>query len=447
MSPAELLTADDHLATCDACRTQVSDEQQVQAAFSSLRSELKALALTPQEHLTYEQIAAYVDDRLSVVDREVVDSHTSVCVRCKEELRELFAFKETLGAVATVPTQEKSLRAPGFGERVAAWWAALTPGLGMPLAGTLALLFFAVLVVWLARRSDHNPPPVAIAQPTPSPVITQSPAPTVTPPSGQNDNAVDADTVNTDQRRTPVPPSSQPQAAPTVETSQPQLALNDGGRRIILNGRGDLEGLAELPPAERDAVRSALKGQRLETPAALAEVAGTRGTLMGNEPGGVAFSLLSPAGVVIDSDRPTFRWRALADANSYTVKIYDNDFDLITTGDALNVTSWTPRQPLERGKIYRWQVTATTKDGREVLAPAPPAPEARFKLLGRAQGEELARSLQASGNSHLARGVIYTRAGLLDEAEREFAALLKENPESAVARKLLNSLRRMRRAP
>jgi hypothetical protein len=85
------------------------------------------------------------------------------------------------------------------------------------------------------------------------------------------------------------------------------------------------------------------------------------------------------------------------------------------------------------------------KEGREVISPAPPAPEARFKILEAGRAEELGRSLDAAGASHLARGVLYARAGLLDDAEREIEALLRDNPRSNAARKLLRSLRAMRR--
>jgi hypothetical protein len=38
-------------------------------------------------------------------------------------------------------------------------------------------------------------------------------------------------------------------------------------------------------------------------------------------------------------------------------------------------------------------------------------------------------------------GVLYAQAGLLDDAEREFSALLRANPKSEVARKLLSNVR------
>jgi hypothetical protein len=85
------------------------------------------------------------------------------------------------------------------------------------------------------------------------------------------------------------------------------------------------------------------------------------------------------------------------------------------------------------------------RGGEEITSPAPPAPEARFKVLGRAGLEELSAAERAGSSSHLLRGVLYARAGLLDEAEREFSALLRDNPHSPVARKLLRNVRQLRR--
>ena len=48
--------------------------------------------------------------------------------------------------------------------------------------------------------------------------------------------------------------------------------------------------------------------------------------------------------------------------------------------------------------------------------------------------------------SHLLRATIYARAGLLDEAEREYQALLNANPRSTIARKLLQHLRAQRKS-
>jgi hypothetical protein len=166
---------------------------------------------------------------------------------------------------------------------------------------------------------------------------------------------------------------------------------------------------------------------------------------MGQEDQGESFAVVGPVGTMVSSGRPTFRWNMLKGASGYAVKVYDTNFNQVDSSPALTGTEWTPARPLPPGKVYTWQVTAT-KEGSEVVSPAPPMPEARFKVLGNAEGEELTRALASGRDSHLARGVIYTRAGLLAEAEQEFEALVHMNPRSQAARKLLDNVRALRRA-
>jgi hypothetical protein len=49
-------------------------------------------------------------------------------------------------------------------------------------------------------------------------------------------------------------------------------------------------------------------------------------------------------------------------------------------------------------------------------------------------------------NSHLALGVFYAKVGLVTEAEREFEKLIQLNLQSELPRKLLQSVRNLRRA-
>jgi hypothetical protein len=100
---------------------------------------------------------------------------------------------------------------------------------------------------------------------------------------------------------------------------------------------------------------------------------------------------------------------------------------------------------LPRGGLYSWQVTAR-KEGQEIISPAAPAPEARFKVLEGAKLSELERTEAAYADSHLTRGVLYAQAGLLEDAEQQLRALLKANPNSSVARSLLQSVQTLRRS-
>ena len=137
---------------------------------------------------------------------------------------------------------------------------------------------------------------------------------------------------------------------------------------------------------------------------------------------------------MVESNRPAFRWRALAGAGGYTVKVFNQDFSVVAQSPTITTNTWRPMQPLPRGVVYSWQVTAI-KDGQEVKAPRPPAPQAKFKVLDAGTVAELQAARQQQTVSHLALGVLYARAGMLEQAERELNALLGANPESEVARK------------
>jgi hypothetical protein len=107
-----------------------------------------------------------------------------------------------------------------------------------------------------------------------------------------------------------------------------------------------------------------------------------------------------------------------------------------------SVTEWTPRTPLLPGKVYTWVVTAKV-NGSDILAPAASQPEMKFKVLSAEALSDLT-ALRGSTRSHLALGVFYARAGMLEEAEREFLALARQNPQSPVALKLLRSIQSWR---
>ena len=114
--------------------------------------------------------------------------------------------------------------------------------------------------------------------------------------------------------------------------------------------------------------------------------------------------------------------------------VYDDKFDEVASSPELHSPKWTPNALLKRGAVYQWQVTAI-RNGEEIKSPVRPAPEAKFKIADQASVNAIEKARRS--NSHLLLGITYANAGLIDEAEREFQALLKNNPNSDVARKLL----------
>ncbi|MBP7375938.1 MAG: tetratricopeptide repeat protein, partial [Pyrinomonadaceae bacterium] len=169
------------------------------------------------------------------------------------------------------------------------------------------------------------------------------------------------------------------------------------------------------------------------------ELRSKSGVLMSDTQPGVSFALTSPVGKVIESARPQFRWRALDQAESYVVSVYDANFNKVAESPPLKQNSWTSIT-LKRGNVYQWQVTAQ-RDGEEIRSPSRPAPDARFRVIDSVAANEIDAAKRNFGSSRLLLGILYANAGLLDDAEREFQALLRRNPNSEAARRLLNKVR------
>jgi anti-sigma factor RsiW len=446
LSPEELLAADEHLSACEGCRLKLAGAAELRGMTAALRASL-ARAAADEAHLAYEQFEAYADGVLRGVELRAVETHLAACANCADEARDLLQLRETLhtDATRTVVTNtvksnaprassstEPAVRRRGLRETLAGFWNrpfGLSPQWAALAA---ALLLLASLSAWWLASKSQRAPEVAVH--TPESSQPQSPAvPTPAPEVSVNTNSEPS------QKTEPNRPNILDNDSRDSSDAAPLLALDDGARHVTVERGGVVRGLEELPSEYREQVRAALTARRLATPSALAEVRSGAGTLMGSAPG-ESFEVEGPAAVVARTDRPLFRWHPLAGAEGYVVRVYESDFNLVATSPQLNVNEWRPTTPLPRGRAYAWQVTAK-KGGVETVAPAP---EARFKILGQAEEQELTRAERDFAGSHLTLGVLYTRAGLLAEAEAEFAALLRANPRSDAARKLLRNVRELR---
>ena len=148
---------------------------------------------------------------------------------------------------------------------------------------------------------------------------------------------------------------------------------------------------------------------------------------------------------VVTEDRPVFRWESLRDVSSYRVYVLDADGNQVNQSEELpsTQTQWKVPARLPRGQMFSWVVTALV-DGKKIVSPSASAPEMKFAVLSTVDLQELTRLKQT--NSHIALGVFYARTGLVDQAEREFQSLVELNPQSETARKLLQSVRAIRKA-
>ena len=418
----ELLSVSEHLGECEACRRRVEDSANGDAAFFALRSEVFGDAAeisaprVDRAHLTPKQTADYVDKNLAGDELQFVADHLTTCHPCALAVDDLRTFRNQIAPSldveyrpATVPAQTEGRWRRTFASLPALFRAPAVPAFGAAMA--VLLLAVTGWLIWRAQQEGEQTQEIAVA-PTPS----SQPSPAV--------------------QTTPVP--SEPEAVTVV------AQLNDGGGLLTLDQEGKLSGADNLPPAYRNLLTKALTMQRVERSSQLEGLTRPPSALMGSDKQRREFSVVEPAGSVLLTEKPTFRWSPMSGATSYRVEVYDDQFKLVTTSLQITNQSWATPQSLARGKIYAWQVKAF-KDGEEFTSPRPPAPQAKFRILDQAKANELARARRAYASSHLALGLLYAEAGLLREAEQELRMLQRANPDSDVARSLLRQVQALRR--
>ncbi len=237
ISPEELLTIDQHLETCDVCRERLLHLQlaslrppmipvQLAAPAPSLRAASASAARVEADHLTYEQMAAFVKGELSVEEHRQTEAHLKHCIECAWQVGQLREFAATINAHKSyqppVSAWEKFRalwRAPQSAEALSAplpasprATMAMPVPSGMPssrpsffrrpiLQGAVAfaLLLVAATIVWQLRK-----PATQVVQQFPSatpslqPTATQEPnlgsPPATTPPSERTTPAPRTDT-------------------------------------------------------------------------------------------------------------------------------------------------------------------------------------------------------------------------------------------------------------
>ncbi|HEV7396688.1 MAG TPA: hypothetical protein VGN86_09290 [Pyrinomonadaceae bacterium] len=411
LTPDLFLSIHRHIAACEECSAQSPAEASVKQDYEILMSAVTPDPHEAEYHLTSAELSAYVNETLDDVDSESAASHLEVCADCQhtaEQLRNAI-LSTPLPVVGHGLEKEQSHRP----------WAMtfLTFGIRpLRFATLLVIMLGVVLLGWLLLRGRLAQPPTrdisANANTTPaSSPADHSPAP--------NQNGVQA-SVPTDGS-TPKPDSTNVPTPNDISEDIPEA----------------------VSPDLRRAIMAALTTQRLEKPRILTELGGTPGRLMSDSGNGLPFRLLSPVGKVLLEQRPTFNWQPLAGVNSYLVTIADDQLNEVATSGQLTNTSWRIPIGLKQGATYSWQVTAF-KDGQRIISPVMPAPQAKFRIADRSQREELGRMKREIPNYHLGLGVLYTRAGLLEDAEREFEALAKDKSQSEIGARLLKQVRSMK---
>jgi hypothetical protein len=197
-----------------------------------------------------------------------------------------------------------------------------------------------------------------------------------------------------------------------------------------------------LLPEQQAAVQLALASHKLERAPVLGRLIAKRSVLLGAPGEARTFEIGAPMGTTVLSDRPAFRWQAVEGATKYIVSVFDDNFQKVAESPALTAAVWQPEQPLARGRIYNWQVTAKV-GGATLRSPLPPAPEARFQVAGAGEAVQIENARRDHPGNHLLLAVLLANAGALDDSARELDALAASDAVTAQAlRESLNEIRK-----
>lgn len=413
-----------HILGCETCRRRVVTSQTEAVAIQTLTDHLLAQEGEEPFHLDPATIEAFVDDNVTMIDRNIVNLHLADCVECSDEVTDLRESLATMKAASHSP-EERPQTSETLTRR------ALKLSMPMRIAAVVALIAFATVALLVASRWRSTGPDrptddrdiTAGTQPTP---LASPQTPSVTP---------SPDVVNPPQL------AENPPGKISDERDRNVIAaLKDGANEIALDSGGNIVGFPSLPPTSRQAVKEALTGEPLARPDVLDEVASAQVSVRSSTGDEAPISITYPLSRVISESKPTLRWKPSKTAEGYRVEIADEKFHQVAKNDDLpsSSQSWKPLTALKRGGIYTWTIRAINKEGPSSLTS-----QAKFKVLSEESIRELNR-LKAS-RSHLALGMFYAREGMITEAEREFGILLKQNPNSTIAKKLLTDVRSWRR--
>ncbi|MBX3279683.1 MAG: hypothetical protein KF868_16895 [Acidobacteria bacterium] len=389
-SGAELSGAAQHLGECQACREIY---RELVSRTGKLSLALGAGGGFTEEHPEYETKAGYAAGEMDEQSRAWVDAHMEVCAACKSDMEAFIAERARRSSeleVRYIPGGRKNAPAPEWGWRRAAAFIAAA-------CGAAALLILLGLE-WRGRDAG--------LQARLSPEV---------PASGETGS----------------------EETETVEIATSEEASIAGSAKSAAAGRDS------LTDSERALIAAARRG-RMEMPESISGLAARRGVLRGNARSAAASGLLSPRQEAVAEERPVFRWRRAAGATGYRVYVMDAEARIITSSPRLpaDTVEWRAESALEGGREYLWAL-GIEREGVESVAPAPGRGEARFLVLGareRKAVDEWSRRIA----SPFARGVLYARAGVISEAEREWRRAATDKEQAGEARRLLDLLRSWR---
>ncbi len=424
LSRAELARVDEHLFGCEDCYQQFLEHFQLGRRFP-IEIDLNELAGLRGWHLQGEELKAYAQGRMDEVNQGYANLHLQDCGWCREEVSHFSEFTDKLEYYLSkrhVPlNQQRDSRR--YFPKISAIPLTWSP---VRLASTAALIVILISAafVWSGLGIKSGEQEATAYE------------------SAKEGGSVQANVASAiETTPNPTQPLQSPQSTTSTKLShttdskgRPQRTRSHGPA-ILASAARTGKGKARID------TEASLIAENLVMPAVIEMFDRAPVVLRGDGNKTESFNVTSPYSTVISDDQPTFRWTALTGASSYTVSVYDANLKLIETSEPLTKTQWLIPNRLKRGVIYTWVVTAIKK-GKEILAPTLPA-RAEFKIVEGSERAKL-RALIRNTQSGMARGVLYAKAGLLDEAEQELRTHLYNHPADKQAIRLLETIKSWR---
>lgn len=412
----------EHISTCDDCRQRITASRRTKGHDRGIAFSLDESSWLRGEHFEYEDKRAYADGLAGVEERAIAEAHLSSCAACREELARFLDDRGANDSMLSVRHQREARKSAGSNH--VSW---RSREIWRPL-GEVALILLVANAGFLVTRTETRRRLLEYFGPS-----GEATAETIAPigPIAIKNQAASPG-------RSREEGSGETRVAPATEETR--VTLSDHGHKVVVEPR--ITGLSGADEAQLETITHALIAEDIPLPAVVANLWGSEGALRGERVS--PFDLLRPRREVVRDVRPTFRWAPLREASSYHVFIVDSKRAAVLSSGRLpaDVTTWRPSASLTRGESYWWSVSATVR-GEEVISPGPSEAEWKFCVLSTVEYQKLKR-IEERTDSHLARGVLYARAGLISESERELQKLLDENAHSTTVRKLLERVRSWR---
>jgi hypothetical protein len=105
LAPQEMVAVDGHLGECQSCREQLAGLGSVPAA------SIAAVRQARFDHITYEQMDAWVEDQLDQTERELVLSHIGLCAPCARQLKAYEQYAPAMAAPVSLITTPAAIQA------------------------------------------------------------------------------------------------------------------------------------------------------------------------------------------------------------------------------------------------------------------------------------------------------------------------------------------------